>query len=76
MDLPEALPKHMLVQESFVVQQLEYEAKHDADQKKAFDEYATEWWNDFKQIRESHKKRLVPIFAETDDRDFSYCFDI
>lgn len=34
-------------------------------------EYANEWWNDYKLIRNSHKTRLVKIFAETDDREAS-----
>ena len=34
-------------------------------------DYAHDWWNDFKTIRQSHKNRLVKIFAETDDRESS-----
>ena len=36
-----------------------------------FLDYAHDWWNDFKTIRQSHKNRLVKIFAETDDRESS-----
>jgi centrosomal protein CEP76 len=36
-----------------------------------FLEYANDWWADFKNIRASHKSRLVKIFAETDDREAS-----
>ncbi len=36
-----------------------------------FLDYAHDWWNDFKSIRQSHKNRLVKIFAETDDREQS-----
>jgi centrosomal protein CEP76 len=61
-----------LVGEHIVQHQLEYETKLEMESKKTFDEYAKEWWNDFKQIRESHKKRPVPIFLETEDRDQLY----
>ncbi len=53
---------------------MEYEKQLEIEQKKRFDELAAEWWNDFKQIRDSHKKRLVPIFVETEDRDLLYTF--
>jgi centrosomal protein CEP76 len=36
-----------------------------------FLEYSNEWWTEYKEIRASHKKRLVKIFAETDDRESS-----
>lgn len=36
-----------------------------------FLEYANDWWNDYKNIRNSHAKRLVRIFAETDERETS-----
>ena len=74
MNWSEASAKYPLISEQIVMQQLEYEKKQEGDLKKAFDSYATEWWNDFKQIRESHKKRLVQIFAETDDADSLYSF--
>ena len=69
MDLPASLSKSSLVGEHIVVKQIDYERKQESEQKKSFDEYATIWWNDFKQIRESHKKRLVQIYAETEDRE-------
>jgi len=66
------MQKSDLLPEHIVIQQLEFEQKDEERRKKAFEEYAKEWYNDFKQIRESHKKRLVPILAETDDCDYTY----
>ena len=57
------------VAEHIVVKQMEYETDNESVLKGTFDDYAREWWNDYKQIRESHKKRVVPIFVETDERD-------
>jgi hypothetical protein len=50
---------------------MNYEKDRDSNTRRIFDEYAKEWWNDYKQIREVHKKRAVPIFVETDDRDLT-----
>lgn len=60
----ELLKKHV------VMDRIEFELSRDASQKRAFDEYAKEWWSEYRDIRDSHRKREVPIFVETDDRDW------
>ena len=60
-----------LIPREIIERRMNYEKDRDASVRKSFDEYAKEWWNDYKQIRESHKKRAVPIFVETDDRDLT-----
>jgi multidrug efflux pump subunit AcrA (membrane-fusion protein) len=51
--------------------QLSLERKFESESLQQFLEYANSWWQDYKNIRPSHKTRLVKIFAETDDRDSS-----
>ena len=52
-----------------VAHNIEIEADKEINLKRMFDEYANEWWKDYKGIRDSHNKRVVPIYVETDDRD-------
>ena len=47
------------------------EKKFESETVQRFLDYAHDWWNDFKTIRQSHKNRLIKIFAETDDREAS-----
>jgi centrosomal protein CEP76 len=47
------------------------ERKFEAESLQKFLDYANGWWTDYKQVRPSHKSRLVKIFAETDDREAS-----
>lgn len=60
-----------LVTEEQVLKQQELEKKYEQNAVKEFLEYANAWWAEFKEIRPTHKARLVKIFAETDDREAS-----
>lgn len=62
-----------LLPREIVERRLNYEKDRDLSLRRSFDRHAKEWWSDYRQIRESHKKRPVPLFVETDDRDFTYC---
>ena len=48
------------------------EKKFETEAVQQFLEYAKDWYSDYKSIRASHRKRLVKIFAETDDRSSIY----
>ena len=63
--------KSELCGEEMVTKQLELERKYDQETLQKFLEYANNWWAEYKEIRPSHKQRLVKIFAETDDREAS-----
>lgn len=71
LDLYPSMMKSELCGQEQVEKQLELERKYDSDILQEFLEYANAWWSEFKDIRPSHKSRLVKIFAETDDREAS-----
>jgi len=71
LDLVPNLLKSELILEEQVKKQIELEKKYDQEMLQKFLEYANSWWQEFKEIRPSHKQRLVKIFAETDDREAS-----
>lgn len=71
MDLHPKLTKLELLHEENVEKQLMLERKFQQEGLQKFLDYSNEWWTSFKQIRNSHKNRLVKIFAETDDREAS-----
>ena len=70
MDLENASEKDFLPSH-IIERRMNYEADRDMNGRYIFDDYAKEWWNDYKQIRESLKTRIIPIFVETDDRDIT-----
>ena len=46
--------------------------KFETESYQQFLDYAKEWYSEYKSIRASHTKRLVKIFAQTDDRSSIY----
>ena len=70
-DLIPSLSKTELLLEEAVHKQITLETKYESETIQKFLDYAHDWWADFKSIRQSHKNRLVKIFAETDDREAS-----
>ena len=66
-----ALSRQELLTTEVVERQTGLESKFESETMRRFLDYAHDWWNDFKAIRQSHKNRLVKIFAETDDRESS-----
>lgn len=56
-----------LLPDRLITEQLSLEQKYTRDITHSFFEYTTEWWRDYKQIRPNHDRRLVKIFAETED---------
>ena len=72
LDLHPYLSKDKLLSSSHVRKQQELEKKFEAESYQQFLEYSKEWYAEFKEIRASHSKRLVKIFAETDDRSSIY----
>jgi centrosomal protein CEP76 len=71
LDLIPNMLKSELVHEESVSKQQELENKYDQETLQKFLDYANNWWAEYKEIRPSHKQRLVKIFAETDDREAS-----
>lgn len=71
LDLLPPLGKQEALSEEAVGKQQSLEKKFESEALQQFLEYANSWWSDYKQIRPSHKTRLVKIFAETDDREAS-----
>ena len=70
-DLAPQLSRNELLIEENVDKQTSLEQKFENEGVQKFLEYANDWWSDYKSIRQSHKTRLVKIFAETDDRESS-----
>lgn len=70
-DLVPSLSKTELLMDEQVTKQTTLESRYESDTIQRFLDYAHDWWVDFKAIRSSHEKRLVKIFAETDDREAS-----
>ena len=70
-DLLPPLGKQEALSEEAVSKQQSLERKFETDSLQQYLEYANSWWTDYKQMRPSHKTRLVKIFAETDDREAS-----
>jgi centrosomal protein CEP76 len=60
--------KEELIGEHIITEQIQFERKHEQDSLKEFYEYANQWWEEYKLLRESHKSRLVKLFAECEDR--------
>jgi len=71
LDLLPALTKVEALSEEAVSKQISLERKFEQESIQQFLEYANNWWAEYKQIRPSHKTRLVKIFAESDDREAS-----
>lgn len=66
-DLMPKVDRGSLLTDRIVNEQMNLEKKYERDITHGFFEYSNEWWKDFKQIRPSHEKRMVKIFAETED---------
>jgi len=71
LDLVPLLTKTESLLTESIDKQITLEDKFETEGIQKFLDYANDWWNDFKSIRDSHKSRLVKIFAETDDRESS-----
>lgn len=70
-DILPPLTKSEALPEETVEKQLSLERKFESESLQQFLEYSNSWWQDYRNIRPSHKTRLVKIFAETDDRETS-----
>jgi centrosomal protein CEP76 len=69
LDMMPNMLKSELLTEDQVLKQQELEQKYDQETLHKFLDYSNNWWAEYKEIRPSHKQRLVKIFAETDDRE-------
>lgn len=72
LDIHPYLNKDQLLQTSVVKKQQDLENKFESESYQQFLDYAKEWYSEYKSIRASHTKRLVKIFAQTDDRSSIY----
>ena len=71
LDICPPLSQLELLSEETVTKQMSLERKFEQETVQTFLDYANDWWQDYRNIRPSHKTRLVKIFAETDDREAS-----
>lgn len=67
--MPSFIKKKSLISEREITKQLQSEARLAKSGKEAFDAYAEKWWTELKEKQKAHKKHLIKIFVETDDRD-------
>lgn len=58
------------ISDRLVNEQINLEKKYEREVAHSFFEYSNEWWKDYKQIRSGNDKRLVKIYAETEDGTF------
>jgi centrosomal protein CEP76 len=71
LDILPSLGKIEALSEEAVDKQLSLERKFESESLQQFLDFANDWWAEYKNVRHSHKTRLVKIFAETDDREAS-----
>ena len=64
-----SLKKTQLVHQHEVTHQLTQELKLDNKGRKMFDEYTLKWWDDIKSIPKFHRKDLIKIYVDFDDRE-------
>lgn len=55
------------ISDRLVNEQISLEKKYEREMAHSFFEYSNEWWKDYKQIRPGFDKRLVKIYAESED---------
>jgi centrosomal protein CEP76 len=67
MDVMPKTKKIEFVSDRLVNEQINIEKKYEREIAHSFFEYSNEWWKDYKQIRAGHDKRLVKIYAESED---------
>ena len=67
MDIMPRAKRSDFVSDRLVNEQLGLEKKYEREVAHGFFEYSNEWWKDYKQIRAGYDKRLVKIYAETED---------
>jgi len=64
----ELLPRpNVFVTANEISQQLSIERNREIQAEREFYMYCKQWFDEFLQIRESHKRRLVKLYAETED---------
>ncbi|CAG9334919.1 unnamed protein product [Blepharisma stoltei] len=70
MDLMPRIKRGDLLTDRVVNEQLNLEAKYEREIAHSYFEYSNEWWRDYKQIRPTHEKRRVQIYAEVEDGSY------
>ena len=64
----ELLPRpNSFVTANEISQQLSIERNRDLQAEREFYMYCKQWFEEFSQIRDSHKRRIVKLYAETED---------
>ena len=72
LDFGPGFTKSELCSKMSIKNQQESEKKIESASGAKFLEYAKDWDTEYKNIRKSHKNRLVKIYVETDERDAAY----
>lgn len=67
MDVMPKAKRGDFISDRLVNEQISLEKKYEREAAHAFFEYSNEWWKDYKQIRHGFDKRLVKIYAESED---------
>ncbi|KAL9642610.1 hypothetical protein ABK040_009690 [Willaertia magna] len=64
----ELLPRpSAFVTQNEIAQQLSIERNRDLQAEREFYMYCKQWFDEFSQIRDAHKRRIVKLYAETED---------
>jgi centrosomal protein CEP76 len=63
------IEKSKLLSERSIYDHLNSEKKYETESSQDFIKYSSDWWDDYKTIRNSHTTRLVKIFVPTEDRE-------
>ena len=62
--------KQNLLSQTSITDQLNEERKNEIDISQDFINYATVWWEDYKNIRPENSSRIIKLFLPTEDREF------
>ena len=62
--------KQSLLNQSSITDQLNEERKNEIDISQDFINYASIWWEDYKNIRPENSSRIIKLFLPTEDREF------
>lgn len=57
------IPQPDILSEEVFMEQTQLEKNHQSERDRLFLVYTTQWWREFLQIRPTHNKRIVKLYA-------------
>jgi hypothetical protein len=63
------MEKNKLLPERIIFEHLNSEKKYETECAQDFIRYTSDWWEDYKCIRNTHSSRLIKLFVPTEDRE-------